>query len=129
MFGLTFKYTDESKRVADSAQKAAFKNFPHAAAGIRKTAMGLIERSPESSLPGEPPHTRRGLFDRAMQFAADKDGAIVGLSFAIAGESGKPHEHGGEYKGQFFDERPFMQPALIENLSRFASSWEGSIGG
>jgi hypothetical protein len=131
MFSLTFKFEDEKKRAVDAYKKAAFRNIPHALASIRRDAMKLVERDAEASQPGEPVHTRRGLFDRAMRFAyePDKERGVVGLAFSIAGESGEPHEHGGEFKGQTYPARPFMQPALEMNLSRFASSWEGTIGG
>lgn len=131
MFGLTFKFDNETKKVVDATKKAAFRNIPHALAGIRRTAMQLIERSPEASEPGEPPHTRRGQYDRALRFAyeKEKESGVVGLAFSIAGESGSAHEHGGEYKGQMFPERPFMAPALEANLPRFVEGWQGTIGG
>jgi hypothetical protein len=128
MFALTSSYTDETKKVAAAATKAAFKNFKNAGAAIRKTAMELITKAKEPSEPGEPPHTRRGLFDRAMRFDADEFGATIGLAYSVAGEAGRPHEHGGEYKGQTFPQRPFMLPALIANLPRFVGGWQGTIG-
>lgn len=129
MFGATFKLIDTSKRVTAAADKAAFKNFAHAAARISKDAKASIENAPGPSSPGSPPHTHRGSFlRRGIRFAADKQGAVIGPMASVVGEAGSAHEFGGEFKGNDFPERPFMGPALDQNLDRFAGEWAGSIG-
>jgi len=129
MFGATFKLIDTSKRVTAAADKAAFKNFAHAAARISKDAKASIEKTDGPSLPGSPPHTHRGSFlRRGIRFAADKQGAVIGPMASVVGEAGSAHEFGGEFKGSDFPERPFMGPALEQNIDRFASTWQGSIG-
>ena len=129
MIGVKVKTVDETKRVEKAAEKGAFKSFAHAAASISKDAKASIESSPNPSAPGSPPHTRRRNFlRRAIRFAADKDGAVIGTMASIVGEAGSPHEHGGEYKGQTFPERPFMFPALERGAGRFAGEFKGSIG-
>lgn len=128
MFTTKVKIEDRTKRVKTAAEQAAFRNFAHAAASIRKDAASSIEVSPEPSAPGEPPHTRRRLLPRSMRFAADKEGAVVGPQASVAGQAGSAHEFGGRYKGQSFPQRPFMLPALERAIPRFAGSWRGSIG-
>lgn len=132
MFDLDFKLEDLTPALEEAADKAAFRNFGHAAASIRKDAASTIERSREPSEPGQPPHTRRGQLPRAIRYAVDElggdVGAVVGPRASLVGESGAAHEIGGEYKGTEFPERPFMGPALERALPRFAEQWRGSIG-
>ncbi len=128
MFGLTSKVEIDTKPVQAAEQKAAFRNFNHAAASISKDAKSTIEKSDVPSSPGEPPHTRRGLLKRAIRYAADKEGAVIGPVASVVGQSGAAQELGGEYKGQEFPARPFMAPSLERALPRFAGDWQGSIG-
>lgn len=129
MFGLNVKTQDTTKDVAQAEERARFRNFFHAAAGIRKTAAQSVEKADGPSQPGGPVHTHRGAFyRRALRFAADKEGATIGPRFSMIGESGEAHEFGGSYKGAIYPERPTMGLALEENLDRFADSWSGSIG-
>lgn len=141
MIGSSFKYEDNSKRVADAVDRAEYRNLGHAAASIRKEAIESIESGDGPSLPGTPPHThtqkltkkgkvRKGQLPRAIVYDNDKesDTAVIGPRESVVGTSGEAHEFGGDYKGQDFPERPFMGPALDKNIDRFASSFAGSIG-
>lgn len=128
MFGATVKVEDDTKRVVDAADKAAFRNFSHAAGSIRKDAIASIETSPKPSPPGTPPHTRRGLIRKAIRFDADKEGALIGPVASLVGTSAVPEEFGGTYKGHEYPERAFMWPALERAVPRFAGDWRGSIG-
>jgi len=128
MFCMKVKTEDRTKRVKVAADKAAFRSFSHAAASIRKDAVASIEVSPDPSSPGDPPHTRRRLLPRAVRFAVDKQGAVIGPTASIAGQVGGTHEFGGQYKGEQYPERRFMFPALERALPRFAGQWKGSIG-
>lgn len=82
-------------------------------------------RIPSSA--GSPPYTLRGKLPRAIQYAASGSTAIIGPAYSVVGTGGEPHEHGGEYRGADYDERPFMRPSLEQNLSRYAGSYEGTI--
>jgi len=131
MFGMTANVQDTTKRVEDAAEKATFGSFGHGAARISKDAKESIETSPVPSKPDEPPHTRgkqghnlRG----AIRFDADKEGALIGPLHSLVGTAGEAHEFGGRHRGETFDERSFMGPALLRNLDRLAGDWEGSIG-
>lgn len=115
-------------KVVKAAERAAYENFRHAAASIRKDAQASIERSPEASSPGQAPHTRKGQLPKSIVFDANKEGAIVGPRESVVGQSAAAHEFGEVFHETAFDERPFMGPALANNLDRFASSWGGSIG-
>lgn len=127
---ITIDVKTETKfvNVKRASDEAAFRNFGHASAAIRRSAMKSIRRGKRASEPGRPPRTRRGQLRRAIRFNVGPLDAIVGPVASIAGESGSAHEFGGPYKGDVFDQRPFMRPALLENLDRFAQSWAGSIG-
>lgn len=131
MIGATTKTTMNAKAVTDAKERAAFRNFGHAAARISKDAKASIRKSQNASDPGEPPKTRaRGgkNLRSAIRYAANKEGAVIGPMASMVGTSGEPHEFGGEYRGQTFDKRPFMRPALEQNLDRFGGDWAGSIG-
>ena len=128
MLGLTVKIEDKTGNVEKAADKAAFRNFGHAAASISKSAKQSIETSPEPSAPGQPPHTRKGgPIRRAIRYAADKEGAVIGPMASVVGEAAAAHEKGGEFRGQRFPERPFMLPALERAIPRFAADWTGSV--
>lgn len=161
MIGMKVKIEDTMNRVEDAAEKAAYRNFGHAAASIAKDAKSTIRRAPKavgkssqagtkrdskgrfvkgsgkkkrtrgaqvSSPPGTPPYTRRGQLKRAIKYAANKDGAVIGPEFSKVGVSAEAHEFGKQYKGADYPDRPFMGPALQRNINRFAQSWAGSIG-
>lgn len=129
MFEIAVKIVDLSGRVLKAVEQASFTSFSHAAASIRKDAIASIEKSREPSAVGSPPHTRRGLFRRAILFAADEYGAVIGTAASVAGESGAAHEYGGRYKDMYFSARPFMRPALERALPRIAGEWRDSVGG
>lgn len=129
MIGVEVKTENQSQRVADAVERAAFRNFGHAAARISKDAKESLLTAEGPSAPGTPPHTHQGAFlRRAVRFDATKEDAVIGPMASIVGEVGRAHELGEEFRGQLFDERSFMQPALEKNLDRFASDWAGSIG-
>lgn len=139
MIGTGFQFTDQTKRVEAAKEKAGFRNFSHAAAAIRKDAIESIKNEPGPSEPGEAPHThtggitkkgkvRKGNLQRAITFAASKEDAVVGPRESVVGQAGRAHELGEEFHGDDYPERPYMEPALEENIERFASEWGGSIG-
>ena len=131
MFGLSSKIEYTPRRVESAADKAAFRNFGHASARISKDAKASITKSKGPSEPGEPPHTRaRGgkNLRGAIRYSTSKEGAIIGPIASFVGAAGEAHEFGGSYRGTEFPERSFMEPALSQNVGRFADDWRGSIG-
>lgn len=130
MIGADTKVTTNPSAVTKAVEKAAFKNFGHAAARIRKDAQALLIKAEGPSAPGAPPHTHaRQFLKNAITFDNDKQAndAVIGPRFSRVGTSAKAHEMGGEYKGAEFPERKFMLPALEQNLDRFAGDWAGSV--
>jgi len=129
MFGFGVKIENKLDRVAKAAETGEFRSFARAAFAIRQTAVESIERAAGPSAPGEPPHTHRRMFlRRAIRYAANREGAVIGPRFSVVGTAGEAHEFGGEYRGNKYPARPFMFPALQANLDRFAGAWAGSIG-
>ncbi len=130
MIGLDVKITMTTQRVEQATERAAFRNFGHAAARISKDAKASIETSDQPSEPGQPPHTRAAKGHNlrgAIRYVASKQDAVIGPIASWVGESGEAHEFGVAFRGNTFEERPFMQPALQRNLDRFAADWAGSI--
>jgi len=131
-----------------AVKDAKFRNFGHGAASIRKTARASIQRGPKEERTGvrsrkgtrtrrathkpapagQPVRTQRGAVKRAIQYAADEQGALIGPVGSIMGESMEPHEKGGSYMGATYPQRAVMGPALEENAGRFATDWADSIG-
>ena len=103
-----------------------------ASAGSTSCSSPMPSRRVKSSVSapaGQPPHTHKGAqLRRAVRYDATKEDAVIGPMASIVDEAGAAHELGGEFHGQIFDERPFMEPALEKNLDRFHSDWGGSIG-
>jgi phage gpG-like protein len=138
------KYIDKTERVAKAARRAVYRAVEKTAFAIRTTAVGSIVRgavAPQEgkkksrkrarivpSAPGSPPHTRFGQLKRSIVYAAAKGEAVIGPRASIVGESATAHEFGGNYKGEDYPGRPFMGPALGSNLTKFGSSFAGSIG-
>lgn len=119
---------DETDKVERAVERTSYRNLGHAVASIHKEAAASLEISSEPSEPSEPPHTRLGQFRRALQSdVEDKRTAVVGPRASIVGESAAAHEHGEEYRGDKFPERPFMGPVMEANLDRFARGWGGSL--
>ena len=115
-------------RVAAAADKARKRIFAIMGFAIRKTAVGSIEQEHGPSDPGEPPHThRRAFLRRAVLYAANKDGVVIGPRMSVVGISGMAHEFGGKYGKGVYPERPFMRPAMEQNLSRFANEWNAAF--
>jgi hypothetical protein len=121
----------DTKKIEAAASRAQFENLRHAGFRISKDAKASIKKSKEPSDKGEPPTTRgkgghnlRG----AIFVDSEKDSVIIGPRASFVGDAGEAHEFGKTRKGDQFDERPFMGPALAENVDRFASDWHGSIG-
>lgn len=128
MFGLAVTIKNEVERVRRAARDAARNSFNRTAFLIRKSAVESIERAKGPSAPGSPPHTHRGNWlRRAIRYSADKEGAVIGPMHSIVSTSGSAHEFGGEYRGQDYPKRSFMEPAMEDNLDIFAGSWNGSI--
>lgn len=122
----------DERRLREEIDRTTFRSIRSAAFAISRTAKASIEKSDKPSDPGSPPATRgRGGHNLrgAIFVDADTDSAVIGPRASIVGDVGAAHEFGGTYKGDKFDERSFMGPALEANLDRFARGWSGQVGG
>lgn len=131
MLDITFKSEPRFDRVERAADDATYRNLRRAGFAISNDAKDSIITSPEPSDPGSPPTTRgqgRNNLRSAIFVDATADEVIIGPRFSYVGDSGEAHEFGKSRKGDDFDERSFMGPALGRNISRFADDWQGSIG-
>ena len=146
MIGMTAHSTFRGGKVKDAAARANFTNLTHAAAAIRLTARRSIKKAPKArgrdaqgrfksagktqpSSPGKPPHTRKGQIKRAILYAVERKAgrAFIGPTYEAMGMSASAHEFGGRFRGQRFRKRPFMGPALKENVPRLPRLWAGSV--
>lgn len=118
---IRFDYFD---KLEVQKNKAAYRNFGHAAASIRKDVVGTIEQTDGPSAPGEPPHTHyRKFLARAIRFAYDADSAVIGPTAEILDDAGQRLEF-----GEGMEPRPFMGPGLDRAIPRLGDNWQGSLG-
>lgn len=119
----------DGQKVSKAAQKANITNLGHAGAAIRLAARRSIRKNPKRSPPGTPPHTRQGRLRNAIKYAlaADKQSVVIGPDYAVAGDSGRAHEFGGRFRGDHYERRAFMGPALMKVKDRLPPMWAGSV--
>lgn len=131
MFGLRTQIQDRVDRVRRAARDAVSGSLSRTSFLIRQTMVDLVERAEGPSAPGESPHTHQGNYlKRAPRYAVDKPNAssVIGFAASAVDDVGAAHEHGGLFRGEYFEKRPTALPALEANLDVFANSWSGSIG-
>lgn len=131
MIGMTVTTTDSTHKVKAAADRATYENIRHAAFSIAKAARASITKSADPSTSGKPPRTRAGPrgIRRAIRVGMEgRDAAVVGTMHSAFGPAGEILEHGGRRGDTFMEPRPFMAPALEDNLDRFANSFRGAIG-
>ncbi len=110
--------------------KNASRDFlKRAGAYIRTVARRKVATSPKPSLPGSPPHSRRGLLKRGILFGLDTGArsVLVGPGFGFVGESAAAHEFGGKYRRERYPRRPLMGPSLKESVPHIAKMWDGAV--
>lgn len=110
-------------------KQATYRNLGHAAASIRKGARQSMKPRRGPSHVGRPPHThrrRKGL-PNAILYAVGDNSAVIGPAYSRSKGVGKPHEHGGYFRGRLYEARPFMGPALDKATPRLPLFWRESI--
>ena len=129
MIGAKVRIRDRMERVKRKAKDATFRSLGHAGAAIRLTARRSIRKRKTASEPGQPPHTRKGQLKRAIVYAVERqqDRVVIGPEHAVVGPSAMAHEFGGRFRGDRFDRRPFMGPALMKVKDRLPRKWAGSV--
>lgn len=126
------KYRSEQIRAMQKrVDKGIFETLEHTAAAVRLTAFRLIFKRKGPSPKGTPIYSPEGKAKRPgaiLFFVSDsEDFSVVGFSEGMMADSMRPHEHGGEYRGQTFPARPTMGPALEINSVRFADDFVDNL--
>lgn len=121
------------------------KSLLHAGSIIRKAAQAsMVPGNGKASRPGNPPHMQSGRLKKSILFAVEDGRVIIGPAKRTRAFYGDILEKGGRYpvavkrrgrktgvsrKGQviFFPARPYMQPALLSNLSRLPLSFRANL--
>lgn len=135
-------------KVLSKEKKGKATSLKHAGAIIRKAAQqSLTPSNGKPSRPGNPPHTKSGKLKKSILFDVDGNGvAVIGPAKKSHGFYGNIHEFGGSFvvgqkkrgrknkdggdrKGMKmnFPKRPFMKPALENNLDKLPLCFQGRI--
>jgi hypothetical protein len=125
------KTTFTPGKLKAKVRSANIKTIGHAGAAIRLVARRSIKKSKKNAPAGSPPNTRKGRIKNAIKYAVASDGqsVVIGPDYAVAADSGTAHEHGGRYRNETYDRRPFMGPALSKTKDRLPAMWAGSVKG
>jgi len=121
MIDLKVTTTFNRRKVQDPMRRQVLRGLGHFAAYVRTAARSLIRRRKGPSKAGSPPHTHGGRLKQAVLYFVDRgrQEAIVGPSHRIVGIAGAEQEHGGRYREETFEARPFMAPALERSAPKF----------
>ena len=129
MFTMATQIIDEFDKVRKASEKAIERSHKRGGFLVRSAAVASIDRSEGPSRQGSPPHTHKGNWlRRAIRYAADFAGAVIGPMFSIFDTTGEAHEFGKMFRGRKYPPRPFMGPALEATSDQFAGTFKGSIG-
>lgn len=126
MFGIQVRIADLTQRVINAVRRESPRALERMAKVVQETAQGQFIQSDQPSAAGSPPHTRSGALPDSILYAIDDD-ALIGPVASKVGQVGEAHEFGKEYKGQDYDIRAFMGPALEKSKDRLAIEWYGTI--
>ena len=119
----------DRRKVAKASRDGSIKSLGHGAAAIRLVARRSIRRREGPSAPGKPPHTRKGQIKRAILYKVEnaEQRAVIGPEYSVIGPAAMAHEHGGKFRGEKYEPRPFMGPALVKVAPRLPKKWRGSV--
>jgi len=134
----------DTAKVKRSVDKATRKALSRAGAFIRTTARRSIRKRKGISKPGNPPSSHEGDLRRLIFFGLgpDKRSVIIGpVKFNQRGNAPQALEHGGfttilkrNHKTRKFEvkqvriaARPFMAPALEEEIPKLPKRWHNSV--
>lgn len=119
----------EDENVLKAVKRSSNKALRSAGAYVRKTAQNAVSKSPKSSSPGTPPHTRRGLLRRSILFGVEKERmtVVIGSAESFIGISMTAHEFGGMYRRRKYPKRPLMEPSLEKASPHIPKMWEDAV--
>lgn len=129
MIDFKVETSSNMQAVVKKAKQGSFKSLGHAGAVIRLAVRRSIRRRKKASTPGTPPNTQTGQLRESIRYAVDGPSGtvVIGPSRADIDEIGRVHEFGGPFRGRSYPERPFMGPALQQNLQRIPREWRGIV--
>jgi len=144
MFGAAAgKIVMEASKVVRAADRATYGVLKKFGAFVRRTARQSIRKRKKVSAPGKPPTSRTGLLKKTIIFNADPDrrNVIIGPMKLNRRSEDAPFalEHGGmativrgsptrpRRERKYIKARPFMGPAMDENLPKLPGMWRDSI--
>ena len=125
------KYVNEGAKVAKAVRKAAWDALRRLGFLVRAKAQEEIKDEAGPSTPPDPPHTHKhqttkrgkprklGQLPQSILYGTPDDGppsVIIGPSVNVVGTVGAVLEKGGERKGDEYEPRPFMGPALAAEV-------------
>lgn len=128
--GVEVRLESAVKSVQEKIEQGKSISLAKAAFLVMRAAQAKIKTSDKPGEKGGPPTTRgkgRKSLRAAIKYFRDKEGAYIGPASSVIGPTGKHHEFGVKRKASYFDERPFMAPALEESLDRFVGQWRVSL--
>ena len=119
----------DERRIIVAVQNGNMTALRRAGAYIRKAARNQVSASEKASMPGTPPHTRRGLLKRSLLFGAEKNrmAVVIGPAKKFIGISMTAHEFGGMYRRRKYPKRPLMGPALVKTAPALPKLWAESV--
>ena len=117
------------RRVLIAVQNGNNVALRRAGAYIRKAARNQVFASDRASIPGTPPHTRRGLLKNSLLFGVEKraQSVVIGPAESFIGTAMVAHEFGGLYRKRRYPKRRLMGPTLEKTASKLPSLWEKSV--
>jgi hypothetical protein len=129
MVGMKVKTKSQMQKVVRKAKRGNIESLGHAGAAIRLVAKRSVRKKKGPSPAGQPPHTHTRRLPRAIKYAVEKSrqAVVIGPDVESLGTAGKAHEHGGTYKHEPYQRRPFMGPALEKTKDRLPKLWAGSV--
>lgn len=140
MKGLFF----DAPKVMRSVDTATRKVLSKFGAFVRTAAKSSIRKRKKASEPGKPPSSHTGLLKQFIYFAYDPStqGVVIGPTRLnkTAGTAPEALEYGGsatvvrrrkdgrrESKRVAISKRPFMHPALKQELPKLPAMWQDSV--
>ena len=119
----------DERRVLIAVQDGNNVALRRAGAYIRKAARNQVSASDRASIPGTPPHTRRGLLKNSLLFGVEKraQSVVIGPAESFIGTAMVAHEFGGLYRKRRYPKRRLMGPTLEKTASKLPSLWEKSV--
>ena len=129
------KYFFDRERVMRAAERAQVRLLSKFGAFVRTTAQrSMRQRKKGSSEPGQPPLAHSGELRKLLFFSFDPITKTVVVGPLGFKKSDVPHLHefGGvairKGKPAKYPARPYMKPAMLAELPKFASLFRGQIG-